>query len=218
MSPLRTLVLASFSIAVCRAALAAEAGPPPMSVHYLHYGVAVVTETVADSGDVCPSAPRSDGSAAAPCILGSGVGAAIRIGYRSREPWYFGGAYEFSRQDASNLLNLPVLQQLRAETRYYFDTGRRLTPYVTAGLGAALYGNEWLAETWGVTSFLGAGLEFQLSESLVMGPAAAYRPFLFRSWTDGAGQRRADGYLGFGLAHLIALEVVLEIRDPLSRW
>ena len=189
-----------------------------MNVHYLHYGVAVVTENVASAGDVCPNTPRADGSPPAPCILGSGGGVAIRIGYRSRGPWYVGGAYEFSRQDASNLMTLPILQQLRAETRYYFDAGRRLTPYVSAGLGAALYGNEWSAVTGGVTGFLGAGLEFQLSESLVLGPAAAYRPFLLRSWTDGAGQRRADGYLGFGLSHLIALEVVLEIRDPLSRW
>src|SRR5262245_922880 len=111
MSPLRCSPVL-LSIAVSRAALAAEAGPPPLSGHYLHYGVAVVTETVASPGDVCPNSPRSDGSAPAPCILGSGGGLAIRIGYRSREPWYVGGAYEFSRQDASNLMILPILQQL----------------------------------------------------------------------------------------------------------
>jgi hypothetical protein len=82
----------------------------------------------------------------------------------------------------------------------------------------ALYGNEWGTDTGGLTTFLGAGLEFELSRTTVVGGAIAYRPFLFRGWTDSAGQRRADKYLGFGLAHIIALELVLEVREPLARW
>jgi hypothetical protein len=52
----------------------------------------------------------------------------------------------------------------------------------------------------------------------LVGIGLAYRPILFRGWTDTAGQRRADRYLGFGLAHVIALELSLEVRDPLPRW
>jgi hypothetical protein len=186
--------------------------PPPANFDYLQYGVGLNAELVASAGDVCP------GGAHSPCILGSGGGLAIRVGFRSRGPWYVGGAYETSRHESSNLLRLAILQQLRAEGRFYFDRGNRLTPYGSAGLGAALYGNEWGTDTGGVTSFLGAGFEFQLSRTAVVGLALAYRPFLFRGWTDSSGQRRADRYLGFGFAHVIALEFVLEVRDPLSRW
>jgi len=129
-----------------------------------------------------------------------------------------GGAYEFSRQDSSNLLRLAILQQLRGEFRYYADQGNRLTPYAAGGLGAALYGNEWGTETGGVVSFLGGGVEYQINRRTVIGAALAYRPLLLRGWTDKAGQRRADQLLGFGVAHIVALELILEVRDPLPRW
>ncbi len=103
--------------------------------HFLQYGVSFATENVAWAADVCPS-----GVGNVPCILGPGFGATIRVGYRSRSPWYFGGAYEFSHHDSSNLLRLAILQQLRAESRYYFDQGARLTPYLLGGLGAMIYG------------------------------------------------------------------------------
>jgi len=185
---------------------------PPSSFDYLQYGVAFAAETVASPGDVCPA------SAVYPCILGSGGGLAVRVGYRSRGPWYVGGAYESSRHDSSNLLRLAILQQLRAESRFYLDEGRRLTPYAAGGGGVALYGSEWSSDTGGITTFLGLGFELQLSRTAVVGAGAAYRAFLFRGWTDSANQRRADRYLGFGLAHVVALELVLEIRSPLPRW
>ena len=191
----------------------ASAAPAPITVHYLQYGVAVVAESVASAGDVCPDYPGAE-----PCILGSGGGLAVRVGYRSRGPWYVGGAYEFSRQDSSNLLRIAILQQLRAEFRFYFDKANRLTPYLGSGLGAALYGDEWGTDTGGVTTYLGGGLEFQITQSTVIGAALVYRPLLLRGWFDEAGQRRADQFLGFGLAHLVALELVMELRDPLARW
>jgi hypothetical protein len=192
----------------------ADTAPPPINVHYLQYGVAFVAESVASAGDVCP--PPDE--AKAPCILGSGVGLAVRVGYRSRGPWYVGGAYEFSRQDSSNLLRIAILQQLRAESRFYFEKATRMTPYLATGLGAAFYGDEWGTDTGGVTTFLGGGLEFQITQSAVVGAALVYRPLLLRGWSDEAGQRRADQFLGFGLAHLVALELVMELRDPLARW
>jgi hypothetical protein len=185
---------------------------PPTSVHYLQYGVALVAEGVASGGNVCPAGAET------PCILGPGGGLAVRVGYRSRGAWYVGGAYEFSRQDSSNLMRLAILQQLRAETRYYFDEGNRITPYVTAGGGAVLYGNEWSNDTGGIQAFAGIGAEFQMSERAVVGAALVYRPLLLRGWNDATGEHRADEYLGFGFAHLLAFEVTLELRDALSRW
>lgn len=186
--------------------------PPPISAHYLHTGVGLSGEIVASAGDVCPK------DADTPCIFGSGVGLAVRVGYRSRGPWYVGGAYQVSRHDPSNLLRLAILQQLRGEVRRYFDFGTQLTPYAAAGLGAAIYGNEFSAHTGGVVGLLGGGGEFQVSRTTTVGGGLAYRPFFLGRWTDTAGQLRADRFGGFGLAHVIALEFTLETRKPLSRW
>jgi len=186
--------------------------PPPNNTEYFQYGVGLAVEQLASGGDVCPA------HATTPCILGSGGGLAIRMGYRSRGPWYVGGAYEFSRQDSSNLLRLAILQQLRVEGRYYADAGNRLTPYGGLGFGAAFYGNEWNASTAGPTLSAGLGLEFQVTQSTVIGGSLNYRAFLLRGWTDSTGQDRADRYLGFGLAHMIGLELTLELREPLARW
>lgn len=187
--------------------------PPPNSQEYFQYGVAFAFESVGSAGDVCPSYPG-----AAPCILGSGGGLAVRAAYRSRGPWLLGGAYEFSRHDSSNLLRLPILQQLRAEARFYADPGTRLMPYLAGGAGIALYGSEWGAVTGGLVATLGGGLEFQITQSTVVGFAPMYRAFLLRGFEDSAGQQRADRYFGFGLAHFIALELIFEVREPLPRW
>ena len=188
--------------------------PPPVNVRYLNTGVGLSGEIIppALAADVCPRGAET------PCILGSGVGLALRVGYRSRGPWYFGGAYQVSRHDASNLLRLAIMQQLRAEVRHYFDSGTRLTPYASVGMGAAAYGNEFGLETGGLCGLLAAGGEFQVSRGTAVGIGLAYRPFFLRGWTDGAGQQRADHYAGFGLAHAIALEATFETRKALSRW
>ena len=78
--------------------------PPPNNVEYFQYGVGVAVEKLASGGDVCPTGAKT------PCIFGSGGGLAIRMGYRSRGPWYVGGAYEFTRMDSSNLLRLAALE------------------------------------------------------------------------------------------------------------
>jgi opacity protein-like surface antigen len=211
-----TLHLLAFLATVLTASFAAAQttpDPPPNSLDYFQYGVAVASETVGSAADICP-----EDAEPTPCILGSGGGMAIRVAYRSRGPWLVGGAYEFSRHDSSNLLRLAILQQLRAEARYYADPGTRLTPYLAVGAGAALYGSEWGASTGGLLATLGGGLEFQITQSTVVGFAPMYRALLLRKFQDSAGQGRADRYFGFGLAHLIGLELVFEVREPLPRW
>jgi opacity protein-like surface antigen len=197
--------------------------PPPNNVEYFQYGVAVAFEKVVSGGDVCPTAPApppgdAPANKATPCILGSGGGLGIRMGYRSRGPWYLGGAYEFTRMDSGNLLRLGILQQLRGEARYYLDAGNRLTPYGTLGLGGVFYGNEWKVSSGGPMLSAGLGLEFQITQSTVIGLALGYRGLLFHKWTDSTGQVRADEYLGFGFAHTVGLEFILELRSPLARW
>jgi len=201
---------AFFFLAYSGRALAEET--PPNDTEYFQYGVAVAAEAALSGGDVCPSAADD------PCILGSGGGLAIRVGYRARGPWYFGGAYEFSRHESSNLLRLGVLQQVRAEGSYYFDRGQRASGFLAGGFGLHLYGSESSAETGGGVATLGGGVEFQISATTVVGGAVMYRLLVPRAWTDSAGVRRADRFLGFGVAHLLAFEFTLEVREPLPRW
>ncbi|HKO92867.1 MAG TPA: hypothetical protein VJU61_17045 [Polyangiaceae bacterium] len=186
--------------------------PPPITAHYLQYGVALTGETVLSAGEICPE------SIDQPCILDDGGGLTVRMGYRSRGPWYLGGAYEFSRQDSSNLLRLAILQQLRAELRLYLTRVTRFAPYVGIEAGGAIYGNEWGYDTWGITSAFGLGVEFQVSPSIVLNLGALYRQLFLHSWTDSAGKPHANGPLDFGLAHIMVLEFGFEIRDPLPRW
>lgn len=186
--------------------------PPPNSLEYLVTGVALSAELVASPADMCPS----DGEI--PCILERGLGLGIRGGYRTRGPWYAGGAYEFSRHESSNLLRLAIMQQLRGELRYYLDLGTRATPYLGFGVGAVIYGNEWGADTGGVTGMFGPGVELAVTQDLAVGAALFYRPMLLRAFTDTTGQRRADELFGFGTTHVVGLELIVELRDPLPRW
>ncbi|HKY37452.1 MAG TPA: outer membrane beta-barrel protein [Polyangiaceae bacterium] len=186
--------------------------PPPTSVEYLQYGVSLHTLTLLESGDVCPE------GATTPCIVGSGGGLGLRLGYRSLGPFYVGASFQLSRLNSANLLRLAILQRLCAEGRYYFDRGDRLTPYLLGGLGGAIYGNEWDASAGGLALSLGVGLEYQISEQTVVTILPTYQPIAFRHFSDSTGQERAQGPLGFGVAHWLAIQFIIEARDPLSRW
>lgn len=180
-----------------------DALPPPTNVVYLQYGLALTAETVSAPGPICDNT-------AVPCILGPGGGVAVRVGWRGTGSLYFGGAYELSKQDPNKLLRLAILQQVRAEGRYYFVSGRDTEPYISTGLGLAGYGNEWGIDTWGPAAFLGLGVETQLTRRTVVGVALAYRLLYFKSFTDTTGAARDAG-----IAQLIGLDLVLEQRDPI---
>lgn len=180
-----------------------NAPPPPTNVVYVQYGVAITAEVVSAAGPICDNL-------AVPCILGPGGGVAVRVGWRGIGAWYLGGAYELSKQDPNKLLRLAILQQARAEARYYFVSGRDTEPYLSSGLGVAGYGNEWGVDTWGPAGFFGLGLETQITRRTVVGVALAYRLLYFQKFTDTTGAAR-----GAGLAQLIGLDFVLEQRDPI---
>ncbi len=186
---------------------APAAVPPALSVNYLQYGVGFTGEFVTTAGAMCRDAGQAG---APPCIFGSGGGVAIRVGWRAAGPWYFGGAYEVTKHDPSNLYRLATLQQVRGEARYYIPTGWETTPYASAGAGLAGYGNEMGIDTWGPTAYLSAGAEVQISRVMVAGAALGYRLLYFTSFTDSSGATRDAG-----IAQVVGLDLTLEARDPL---
>lgn len=186
--------------------------PPRLHAQFAQYGVAINALFNAAAGPTCGRSVRAPGGGEAPCILGSGGGLAIRGGYRSPGPWYFGGAYAFAKLDSSNLFRLGIFQQLWAEMRYLPDTGYRASPYAAWGLGGVAYGNEWGIETGGAMLFGGGGVEFEVSRLAVVGLGVVYKPTLLAGWTDTAGITRP-----LGLAHFFGFEVQLEVRTELGR-
>jgi hypothetical protein len=176
------------------------------SNRFIQYGVAFTTEFVAGSDALC----SANANVVPHCILGSGAGLVFpRVGWRSPGHWYLGGAYEFSKQDASTVYLLPILQQLRAEARYYFLQGHVWTPFVEGSLGVAGYGNEWTVDAYGPATSLSFGVEAQISQTTVVGVTIGYRAMHFSGFTDSAGNDRDASF-----AQLLGLNVLLEARDP----
>jgi hypothetical protein len=102
----------------------------------IQYGAALTAELLASAGAICPA------GASVPCVIGSGGGLGIRAGYRFHSPFYLGGAYEFSKQDAHKSITLAILQQVRAEARYFLPIRGVYMPFLTAGTGAVGYGGQ----------------------------------------------------------------------------
>jgi hypothetical protein len=184
--------------------------PPPLHAEYAQYGAAITAEMNLDAGAACRE--KGPSRRFEPCILGSGGGLSVRGGYRSPGPWFFGGAYEFTKMDSSNLYRLGIFQQLRAELRYLPDSGFRAAPYFSSGVGGVAYGNEWGVETGGALISLGAGVEMEISRLAVLGLSVAYRPVLLAGWTDTAGHQRRTA-----IAQFLGFEFLLEVRTELAR-
>jgi hypothetical protein len=182
-----------------------RAPPPPSSVSFLQYGVAFTAEVVTAAGPICDNE-------AVPCILGPGGGIAVRAGWRGPGPLYLGGAYELSKQDPNKLYRLAILQQARAEGRWYFQSARDVEPFGTAGAGVAGYGDEWGVDTFGPLGHLGGGVEAQITRRTVVGVALCYRLMWFKAFTDTSGADRSAG-----IAQIIGLDLLLEQRDPIVK-
>lgn len=185
---------------------AAARAPTRAANDFYQFGVSLLADGVVGRGRICESAPQS------PCILGPGGGAAIRVGYRSDGPWFVGGVYEFAKLDAGNLYRLAILQTARADARWMIEPEARFAPYVTFGVGASAYGNEWGVDTGGAAASLGLGVEGQLSRTSLLGVALAYRPVFLDGWTDGSGAHRSASLVQF-----VGLELVIEQRSPTTR-
>jgi hypothetical protein len=200
-SPAQADDSSSASIGVRESSLPLSTAP---GQSYVQFGVAFTIEGVASPGPICHASN-------APCILGSGGGIVARAGWRPQDNLYIGGGYEFSKQDPNNLYRLGILQQARAELRRYFPTGLRTNPFVLGAAGLAAYGDEWTVDTWGVTAALGVGIEVELTATLHLAVAVAYRPLYLRAWVDSSTTPHDAG-----VAHLVGVELALEAQDRIG--
>ena len=170
---------------------------------FLQYGVAFAVEGVASPGPICDNPGN-------PCILGSGGGVAVRVGWRPSERLYLGGSYELTKQESDKLYQLGILQQVRGELREYVPTGHRTTPFALLGAGLAGYGNEWSIATWGPVATLGAGLEVEVSGGLLLDVSLAYRPLYLQRFVDSSTLSHDAG-----VAQFVGIELAVEAQEPL---
>ncbi len=187
--------------------------PEHLEQAFLQYGLAFTGEFVVAPGPIC--------SGQVGCILGTGGGLTLRVGRRLRAPFYLGAAYEFAKMESNQLYRLAILQQARAEGRYYIHTGRMTEPYLMASAGLAGYGNLWGLDTAGPTFSVGIGTEFQLSTYIVVGLSLSYRAIFLAQFHDSTEVQPDNAPCNTdpschqsGFSHLIGFDLVIETRDP----
>jgi hypothetical protein len=177
------------------------ATPAPSPEKYVQYGVGLAAEGVISAGPVCNGSQN--------CILGSGGGLSVRVGWRPAHVFYVGGAYEMSKQDPNQLYRLGILQQARAEMRRFFPTGKDWSPFALLAAGVVGYGDTWGIDTWGGIATFGGGLEVELGGP-VLELSLGYRPMYFQAWVDSSHTAHDAG-----IAHFLGLEVSIEAKDRL---
>jgi hypothetical protein len=182
--------------------------PEHLAQAFIQYGLAFTAEFVAAPGPICNFANAPS------CILNSGGGLSVRLGRRLRGPFYFGAAYEFTKMDSAQLYRVGILQQARAEGRYYLFTGRSVEPWLGAAVGADFYGNLWAWDTGGPLLGASLGVEFQISTVFTLGVALSYHALFFIPFTDSANTARPPPGESPGFSHLIGLDLIVESRDP----
>jgi hypothetical protein len=186
--------------------LRAGLDPFPSSGQYLSFGVAFHSESLLDAGDVCP------GFATEGCVLGAGGGISFGAAFRT-SLYSLGAVYEASFHDSNNIFQRGVLQQARGEWRLRpraWTLGESINPFVGAGGGLALYGDNWRAATFGGAGHATIGTEFDLGVKVTAVFAISYRLLYFRTFEDAIGERRPSG-----IVQLLGLQLGIELHDPL---
>ncbi len=179
--------------------------PLPSVGRFLTYSVGLPIEALLDPGAVCAHAVEH-------CMIGGGAGVAFGGAYRNGTT-AFGAVWEVTFHDSHSIYQRGVLEQLRAEWSYHphaailFDG---VQPFLYAGGGLAVYGDNWAVATFGPSGSFGAGLEFEMGVKLSATVSFAYHPVYFRPFQDASGTQRPAG-----IVHFLGLNFGLELREPL---
>lgn len=185
----------------------ALASPAPMRPRDSVFAGEVHVQAVAPFVDsLCPSHTE--------CLLKEGFG----IGGSLERRWSFGGAlvfgYDLSFLSGSGVYEVGTLQTLRAGAKYVIPFGTQLTPYVDLEVGALLFGDTFQVATAGGAVQVGAGIEYELSDTLSFVAGLVFRGFTTGSFITGADRVVRGRDPGASLALLIEVGVLF-LGDPL---
>lgn len=166
---------------------------PPASAQYvqfaftpeLYYGVGVGADFIGNNSDldVC-ALETSDTGTVNHCQTITeltGGGAALFVGTRLASWFGLQLTYDafFHQGSGNDPYNLATLQSLRAEARFFLLPGSLIEPYLEAGGGLYLIGDEYGVAKAGGGFQLGAGLDLYLDAELSLGAEALYRGIYF---------------------------------------
>lgn len=111
------------------------------------------------------------------CLLNEGFG----IGASLERRWTFGGAlvfgYDLSFLSGSGVYEVGTLQTLRVGGKYVIQIGTQLQPYIDVEVGVLLFGDTFQVATGGGALQIGAGAEYELSDTLSLVFGAVFRGF-----------------------------------------
>jgi len=179
----------------------ALASPAPMRARDSVLAGEVHVQAVAPFVDsLCPSHTE--------CLLKEGFG----VGGSLERRWSFGGAlvfgYDLSFLSGSGVYEVGTLQTLRAGAKYVIPLGTQLTPYIDLEVGALLFGDTFQVATAGGAVQLGAGIEYELSDTLSFVAGLVFRGFTTGSFITGADRVVRGRDPGASLALLIEVGVL----------
>ncbi len=179
--------------------------PYPSVGRYVTYSIGFPVEALLDPGPPCSHAVER-------CMIGGGGGIALGAAYRDGGT-SLGAVYEVTFHDSHSIYQRGVLEQIRGEWALHSRTSlivEGVQPFLSAGAGFAVYGDNWAIATYGPTGSLGAGIEIELGVKLTATAALAYRPIYFKRFSDASGQERTAGFV-----HFLGLNFGLQLREPL---
>ena len=210
------LVLAGMLAVGERAAaqVPAAAGAPEV-----FYGLGVGADILGNSGDLGVCAPASGGGERCLRITApAGGGASLFVGLRPSEFVGVVLTYDafFHRGEDLDAYALATLQSVRADARFFLLPGWLVDPYLQAGAGLYLLGDEYDAAVAGGGFQLGGGVDVYLAPILSAGLNVLYRGIYFGEFDIGRGDMpwaSGDGRVQEGLIHDVTVLLDLTVHS-----
>ena len=204
---LLVLALASMSSHAAAQQIAAHVDAPPAPERVapeLNVALRLGAVQPLESADICPGESL--------CVLGAGGSFGIEIERR----WPIGVgiavAYDAWFVDSGGVFELGIGQIIRAAVDYAFLLESMVHPTVHIGGGALVFGDTFLVETVGGALEAGAGVEIELTESVVLDGGAALWLFSTTPFTTGRDRtmRSRGAGLNLGLQVSVGLTILAD--------
>ncbi len=133
------------------------------------------------------------------CVFGGGAGLGGVLEWRWPSGWGLGFGYDVWFLDGNGVHELTTMQVLRLTFRHHFLLERQAHPWVGGALGGLVFGDTFAADAGGALLDVQAGLEVELTASLVFTAGVLGRFFAtssFRTASDGVERAERIGVNG----------------------